>query len=74
MLDNLNRDTAVDGDCIRKAFALDKKGIMEAMDFDLKAVFVENHGVMEGAEAEDGIGLKLGNRDCIADENSIGSF
>ena len=59
----------VDG--IREGFALDVDGIVEAVDFDLEMVFVEGDGVVEGAEAEDGVGLDLGDGDCIAEDKGI---
>ena len=62
----------VDG--IREGFALDVDGIVEAVDFDLEMVFVEGDGVVEGAEAEDGVGLDLGDGDSIAEDQGIGGF
>ena len=62
----------VDG--IGKGFALDVDGIAEAVDFDLEVVFVEGDGVVEGAEAEDSIGLDLGDGNCIAEDKGIRGF
>jgi len=62
----------VDG--IREGFALDVDGIAEAVDFDLEMVFVEGDGVVEGAEAEDGVGLDLGDRDGVVKDQCIGGF
>ena len=62
----------VDG--IREGFALDVDGIAEAVDFDLEMVFVEGDGVVEGAEAEDGVGLNLGDGDCVSEDQCIGGF
>ena len=62
----------VDG--IGKGFALNVNGVAEAVDFDLEVVFVEGDGVVEGAEAEDGVGLDLGDGDCIAEDKGIGNF
>ena len=62
----------VDG--IREGFALDVDGIVEAVDFDLEMVFVEGDGVVKGAEAEDGVGLDLGDGDSIAEDQGIGGF
>ena len=61
-------------DCIRKGFALDVDSVVKAMDLDLEMVFVEGDGVVEGAEAEDGVGLDLGDGDCIAEDKGIGGF
>ena len=62
----------VDG--IGKGFALDVDGIAEAVDFDLEVVFVEGDGVVEGAESKDGVGLDLGDGDCVAEDQGIGGF
>ena len=62
----------VDG--VGKVFALDINGVIEAVDFDLEMVFVEGDGVVEGAEAEDGVGLDLGDWDGIAEDQGIGGF
>ena len=53
---------------------MDVEGVVEAVDFDLEVIFVEGNGVVEGAEAEDGVGLYLGDGDCIAEDYGIGSF
>ena len=60
----------VDG--IREGFALDVDGIAEAVDFDLEMVFVEGDGIVEGADAEDGVGLNLGDGNGIVDKKGIG--
>ncbi len=62
----------VDG--IREGFALNVNGVAEAVDFDLKVVFVEGDGVVEGAEAEDGVGLDLGDGNGVAEDKGIGDF
>ena len=62
----------VDG--IREGFALNVNGVAEAVDFDLKVVFVEGDGVAEGADAEDCVGLNLGDGDCIAEDQGVGGF
>ena len=72
--DNLDWDMMYFVDGIGKGFALDVNGIAEAVDFDLEMVFVEGDGVVEGADAEDGVGLDLGNGDCVAEDQSIGGF
>ena len=59
---------------IWEGFALDVNGIAKAVDFDLEVVFVEGDGVVEGAEAEDSVGLDLGDRDGIAEDKGIGGF
>ena len=41
------------------------------MDFDLEVIFVDGDGIVEGAEAEDGVGLDLGDGDCIAEDKGI---
>ena len=61
-------------DSIGECFALDVDGIVEAVDFDLEMVFVEGDGVVKGAEAEDGVGLDLGDGDSIAEDQGIGGF
>jgi len=53
---------------------LDCRWYREAVDFDLEMVFVEGDGVVEGAEAEDGVGLDLGDGDCIAEDQVSGVF
>ena len=60
----------VDG--VGKVFALDINGVIEAVDFDLEMVFVEGDGVVEGAEAEDGVGLDLGDGYGVAEDQGIG--
>jgi hypothetical protein len=70
--DKLNRDSAVDEDCIRERFALDIEGIVEAVDLDLEMVFVEGDSIVEGAKTEDSVGLDLGNGDGVVDKKSIG--
>ena len=62
----------VDG--IGKGFVLDLDGVTEAVDFDLEVVLVEGNGIMEGADAEDGVGLDLGDGDCVAKDLGIGGF
>ena len=59
---------------IRKGFTLDVNGVVEAVDLDLEVVFVEGDGVVEGAEAEDSIGLDLGDGNCIAEDKGIRGF
>ena len=68
----MDRDSACDEDGVRKGFALDVDCVAEAVDFDLEMVFVEGDGVVEGAEAEDSVGLDLGNGDGVVDKKSIG--
>ena len=70
--DQLDGDAAVDENGIGQGFTLDVNGIVEAVDFDLKVVFVEGDGVVEGAKAEDSIGLDLVNGDGVMDKKSIG--
>ena len=72
--DDLDWDAVGFVDGVGEGFALDIDGIAEAVDFDLEMVFVEGDGVVEGAEAEDGVGLDLGDGDCIAEDQGIGSF
>ena len=72
--DDLDWDVMCFVDGVGEGFALDIDGIAEAVDFDLEVVFVEGYGVVEGAEAEDGVGLDLGDGDCIAEDQGIRSF
>ena len=44
------------------------------MDFDLEVIFVDGDGIVEGAEAEDGVGLDLGDGDGVAEDKGIGVF
>ena len=59
---------------IWKGFALDVDGVAEAVDFDLEVIFAEGDGVVEGAEAEDGVGLDLGDGNGVAEDKGIGDF
>ncbi len=72
--DNLDWDVVGFVDGIREGFALNVNGVAEAVDFDLKVVFVEGDGVVEGAEAEDGVGLDLGDGNGVAEDKGIGDF
>jgi hypothetical protein len=72
--DNLDRDVVGFVDGVGEGFALDVDGVAEAVDFDLEVIFVEGDGIVEGAEAEDGVGLDLGDGDCIMEDQGVGGF
>ena len=72
--DQLDGDSACDEDGIRKCFALDVDCVAESVDFDLEVIFVDGDGIVEGAEAEDGVGLDLGDGDGVAEDKGIGGF
>jgi len=72
IFDQLDWDAAVDKNGIGESFALDVNSIAETVDFDLEVVFMEGDGVVEGADAEDGVGLNLGDGNGIVDKKGIG--